>query len=255
LDALASENPSECIRVLGISIKQQVPLAAKESLVYVGDVACDLHHPQIVRMRCHSGDMYGSGGDVDEEQDIVRDETLDRADLDAQEVRRCQTLPMGFHKCRPSWVRISLGSGLDPVLLQGVGNGAPSNLMSQIGQCTADSRVSPGGVFKRHLHNEIHDRFHDTRATRTTPMTVIPFQRYEFAMPAQKRVRRNQGFKLVQHLPPDCTCFPSQEASLGVGEANAAPTQALLEYSVLLLKILDHIQLMAVDPTSEHQQE
>src|SRR5438552_5516408 len=40
-----------------------------------------LQHPQIVTMRCHSGNMYGSGGDVDEEQDIVRDETLiDRLD-------------------------------------------------------------------------------------------------------------------------------------------------------------------------------
>jgi hypothetical protein len=38
-------------------------------------------------MRGDAGDVYGSGGDVDKEQDIVRDETPDRADLDAQEVR------------------------------------------------------------------------------------------------------------------------------------------------------------------------
>jgi hypothetical protein len=44
-------------------------------------------------MRGDAGDVHGSRGDVDKEQDIVRNETLDRADLDAQEVRRRQTLP------------------------------------------------------------------------------------------------------------------------------------------------------------------
>jgi hypothetical protein len=41
----------------------------------------------------------------------------------------------------------------------------------------------------------------------------------------------------------------------GVGETKAPPTQALLEHAVLLLEILDHVQLMAVDPTGEHQEE
>ena len=67
-------------------------------------------------MRGDAGDVYGSGGDVDKEQDIVRDETLDRADLDAQEVRRRQTLTVSLQKRRPSGVRVSLRSGLDRVI-------------------------------------------------------------------------------------------------------------------------------------------
>ena len=58
-------------------------------------------------MRGDAGDVYGAGGDVDKEQDVVRDETLDRADLDAQEVRRRQTLPVSLQKRRPSGVRIA----------------------------------------------------------------------------------------------------------------------------------------------------
>src|SRR5258708_37087814 len=101
-------------------------------------------------MRGDAGDVYGSGGDVDKEQDIVGDETLDRADLDAQEVRRRQTLPVSLQKRRPSGVRVSLRSGLDPVISEDIGDGAASNLMTQVSQSAPDSRVSPRGIFKCH---------------------------------------------------------------------------------------------------------
>ena len=123
-------------------------------------------------MRGDACDVYGSGGDVDKEQDIVGDETLDRADLDAQEVRRRQTLPVSLQKRRPSGVRVSLRSGLDPVISEDIGDGAASNAMSQIGQCASDSRVSPGGILKRYLQNEIDDGFHDAGPAWAAPIAV-----------------------------------------------------------------------------------
>jgi hypothetical protein len=135
-------------------------------------------------MRGDAGDGYGSGGDFDKEQDIVRNETLDRADLDAQEVRRRQTLPVSLQKCRPSGVRVSLRSGLDPVLFQDIGDGAAFYVMPQIGQRAADSRVSPRGIFKCHLQNEIDNRLHDARPTRAASMAVVPFGRHEFPVPS-----------------------------------------------------------------------
>src|SRR5882757_4954036 len=100
-------------------------------------------------MRGDAGDVYGSGSDVDKEQDVVRDETLDRADLDAQEVRRRQTLPVSLQKRRTSGVRVTRGSGLDAVISEDIGDGAASNLISQIGKSASDSRVSPRRIFKR----------------------------------------------------------------------------------------------------------
>jgi hypothetical protein len=35
----------------------------------------------------------------------------------------------------------------------------------------------------------------------------------------------------------------------------APPTQALLEHAVLFLEILDHVQLMAVDPAGEYHEQ
>ena len=73
----------------------------------------------------------GSGGDVDEEQDVMCDETLERVHLDAQKVRRSQALPVSFQKRRPSSVSIPLRGGLDAVFMEDVGNGAASHVMSQ----------------------------------------------------------------------------------------------------------------------------
>jgi hypothetical protein len=82
MHALADENIAECAGVFRISIKIQIPLAAKEAIVHVDDVARDLHPPRVVRMRRDAGNMYGSRCDIDKEQDVVRNETPDRADFD-----------------------------------------------------------------------------------------------------------------------------------------------------------------------------
>jgi hypothetical protein len=205
-------------------------------------------------MRGNACDVYGSGGDVEKKQYVLRDKTPHRSDFDAQEVGRRQTLPVSLQKRRPSGVRVSLGSGLDPVFPEDIGDGATSNLMSQIGECASDTRVPPRGIFKSHLKNEIDDRLHGPQSAWTALTAIIPLGRHQFSVPSQQRVRRDQGFKLVQHLAPECLRFSGERAALSIGEAKASPTDALLKHTVLFLEILDHVQLMVVYPTHEHQE-
>jgi hypothetical protein len=48
--------------------RKEVSLAAKKPSTYVGDVARDLRHPWIIRMRCESTDWTDrNDADVDEE--------------------------------------------------------------------------------------------------------------------------------------------------------------------------------------------
>ena len=49
--------------------------------------------------------------------------------------------------------------------------------------------------------------------------------------------------------------FSGEPSTFGVGEADAASAQAFLEHAILFLEVVDHIQLMAVDPPSEHHQQ
>jgi len=85
-----------------ISVENQISRAAKETIFDIGDVTCNLGHPSIVGVGCGAGDVDRSGGDVDKEQDVIRDQSLDRVHLDAQEIGRCNAFPVGLEKRRPS---------------------------------------------------------------------------------------------------------------------------------------------------------
>jgi hypothetical protein len=133
VDALTDEYVTKSVRVFRVAVENRIPRAAKEAIAHVGDVARDLRHPSVVRMRGNAGDVYGSGGEVDKEQYVLRYETSHRADFDAQEVGGRQTFPVSLQKRRPSGVCAPLGSGLDPVVSEDIGDSAASNLMSKIG--------------------------------------------------------------------------------------------------------------------------
>jgi hypothetical protein len=45
--------------------------------------------------------------------------------------------------------------------------------------------------------------------------------------------------------------FSGESTAFGIGETKAPNTQALLQHAVLFPEILDHVQLMTVDPTGE----
>ena len=57
-----------------------------------------------------------------------------------------------------------------------------------------------------------------------------------------------QGFKLIQHLAPECLRFSGESTAFGIGEMKAPPTHALLKHAVLFLQILNHVQLQTSCP-------
>src|ERR1700686_2200259 len=124
-------------------------------------------------MRGDAGDVYGSRGDVDKEQNVMRDQASECANLDAQEVRRCQTLPVSLQKGRPSRVPVPLGCRLDAVLFEDVGDGAASHLMPQIRQCASNSSVAPRGIVECHAKNETSGgAFERAEAVGTLPPSI-----------------------------------------------------------------------------------
>src|SRR5271166_4710660 len=58
--------------------------------------------------------------------------------------------------------------------------------------------------------------------------------------------RCDQGFKLVQHLAPECLRFSGESTAFGICETKASPSHALLKHAVLFLEILNHVQLMEI---------
>jgi hypothetical protein len=146
LNAYADENAAECVRVFRIPIENQVALAAKEAVVQVGEIPRDLRHPPAVGMGSDTRDLHGAAGDIDEEQDIVCHQSLNRADLDGEKVGRHQAFPVSSEKRRPRHVLISLRGRIDSVFSENVRDRAAPDLMPQIGHCFLDSCVPPRSI-------------------------------------------------------------------------------------------------------------
>ena len=96
--ARPGDNPPECVRVFCVPIHNEVPRISKKAIMGIGDIARDLCHPGVVRMWGNTRDVDLSRREIDEEEEVVRDQPLERQDLHAQEVGRRQTLPVGFQK-------------------------------------------------------------------------------------------------------------------------------------------------------------
>lgn len=74
-------------------------------------------------------------------------------------------------------------------------------------------------------------------------------------MPSQQGVRCDKRFQFVQHFAAERVRFSREPSTFGVGKVDAACTQALLEHAILFLEVVNHIQLMTVDPPREHHQQ
>src|SRR5258708_39364171 len=105
--------------------------------------------------------------------------------------------------------------------------------MSQIGERATNPRVSPRAILERHTYNEIGDGLHDARPARPAPLTVVPFASHQFPVPSQQGVRSDQRFQFVKYFAAECVRFSGESSTFGVGETDAASTEAVLGPTLL----------------------
>jgi hypothetical protein len=71
----------------------------------------------------------------------------------------------------------------------------------------------------------------------------------------QDRVRRHDGRNLSQNLATESLALHRQAAALAVSQPGTPPPQLLPKDAVLLNQIVDHVLLVAIDPSSEGQKQ
>jgi len=142
------------------------------------------------------------------------------------------------------------------MLLHGLGDGASSDTMVQVSECSLDARVSPGWVVLGHLKDQTPDLLHDTGATDTIARIGL-FLGDEPSMPGENRIGRDDGGDCFQGSPAKRFALGDQSASLVVGEQCpfAAGFQLLFENSVLFDQVGDSARLLMPYPASERDQE
>src|SRR5439155_6084598 len=109
--------------------------------------------------------------------------------------------------------------------------------------------AAPPGIVRSHRHDKRRNLLHDTG----TPGPLRPdgpLPRDQPLVPAQHRVGRHDR----RHLPQDPATEPvaprREAATLVVGQPYPPPSELLNEDTVLLYQVLDHLLLLAVDPSS-----
>ena len=71
---------------LAVPVMDEKASAGQKAPVGHGDVAGDLLHPLLVGVRCQPGNVDLPAGEVDEEEDVVGNQSLERPDLCREEV-------------------------------------------------------------------------------------------------------------------------------------------------------------------------
>ena len=130
-------------------------------------------------------------------------------------------------------------------------DGVASEFMSEVLECAPQARISPRRVLPRHAHNELTDVLRRRRSAWAPVLAAIVLDCDEAAVPTQKRSgcgnRRNLGQRLAAQ---SLGLGPRACADSSVREPETLAPKPGSEHTVLLLQVVDHILLLAVDPAS-----
>jgi hypothetical protein len=142
---------------------------------------------------------------------------------------------------------------LNAVPFQYRGNGAASQLVSQIRERAFDPTITPIAVLPCHAHHQGFDLSYRTWSSGRAPATAIVFLSDQFAMPAQQCFTRHNRSLLFQPLP-EGFCSDGQSSPLIIVESKAPFPQLLPQHPVLLAQIIDELVLAVIHPACQGDQ-
>ena len=116
-----------------------------------------------------------------------------------------------------------------------------------------DPRVTPARVLAGHLQDQFFDLDWGPRTTELAALAAVVLPRDQPPVPSKQSVRRHEGADLEEPFSTDCLCLGSESTALRIGESQSLSAQLLVQRSILLLEIFDHILLVQVHPAGEDQ--
>ena len=108
---------------------------------------------------------------------------------------------MPAQKLLPGSLPVSLGCRFPTVLLKHSSDGAPRNLMTQIGHRSLYSPVPPIPVLCGHAEDQLPDLILRSGTPRALLLAAITFDADQFAVPSQERLWRNDSGQFVKQSP------------------------------------------------------
>ena len=130
-------------------------------------------------------------------------------------------------------------------------NRASADAVTEIAQGASYSRVAPPAILLGHLHNQLADPIHYTRASRLTSIAAVIFLSDRSAMPSQQCFRVTSVAISANACRADSFGFLGEPDSLLVGEPNSAGAELLAQDPVLLAQVLHGVLLSLIRPSCQ----
>jgi hypothetical protein len=128
------------------------------------------------------------------------------------------------------------------------------DFISEVLECAPQPCVAPTRVFLRHAHDELTNVLRRRWSARTTVLAAIVLGRNEVAIPSQERIGCDNGGDLGQRFSTQSLGLDGEPAALILREPESFAAKLGSEHTVLLLEVVDHGMLIAVDPASQAEQ-
>src|ERR1700756_841670 len=96
----------------------QIAFPVQDSVHCIGDISADLTHPKSIGAGCYARDLHSPTRQIQEKQDQEPLQALGRPDLDREEIRGHNQLPVLCQELFPSGFAASLWCWFDPVAVQ-----------------------------------------------------------------------------------------------------------------------------------------
>src|SRR4030095_11698395 len=121
----------------------------------------------------------------------------------------------------------------DPMLLQNVGNGTASQVVTEVGHGTENPAIAPTTIFVSQADYEVLDFLGGPWPPGSSLGTAVVLLGNKFALPGQQRVRGHKVGNVIQYSTADQFGFRRQTSTLIIGNPEAAGTELFSQDSIL----------------------
>jgi len=253
--ALVGEQPTERGGVEWVAVGDQEALAGEEAIERVGEVATDLLHPGVGGPVDDAREMDPPGRELDDEEDVVADQAEEGEDLDGEEVRRGDGVPVAAQEGAPRDSPSSLRCGEDAIGGEDTFDGRAADRATEVREGADDAGVSPARVVPRDAQDQGADLPVDGRSAGSAPVAAVVLLGDQVPVPPQNRLRSDDRGQLPESLSAEALALLGEPPRLGVGEAQPPPAEVLSEHAILFEQVLDGIDLMSVHPACDGEEE
>lgn len=218
-DAYGSKDHVEPGSKFGVAVAEQIIALGKQIATGTRQVAGGLPHPFIGGIRRDSAEVDLAAADVDEEQDVMGDQTECGPDFGGEEVGCQQAIGVRLDEIGPTGFAFPHWRWIDAVFLKNVFDGLVAQTLAEIEQSPANPSISAGRI----LAGELKDSFNHRGVGRwaVDSFGFAAFRRVELfgdqlAVPAENRFGRDDTGNGIKSF--------ATELFTDLGECDACPS-------------------------------